>query len=164
MFCSGNHIQEGSARFQDPQKFFQCQRGEAVEQNIYAFVGDRQMIGGGNSEFNFFFPLCCVTENELRDVCTGHPGGFSGGQQGMVNAGSIVSISAAGIQQDGGVIGAGQNLLAECVQQRCIVTLGEKVLPGGGHALVITGSCRMLLVGREQIGIALFGDIIAVPV
>jgi hypothetical protein len=45
MFRRGNHIQEGAAGFQNPQEFFQCQRGKTVQQDIDAFIGNRQVIG-----------------------------------------------------------------------------------------------------------------------
>ena len=164
MFRGRNYIEESAARFQDPEKFLQSQRGEAVQENIDALIRDWQMIGGCNGEFDLFLTLRRVPQNKLGNISAGHPRRFSGGKQSLIDTGCIISFTAAGIQKDRGIPGPGQDLTAKSIQQWPIIAFGEKITAGSGHSLVVAGSGGMLLVGRKQMSVAFLCKIIAVAV
>ena len=58
----------------------------------------------------------------------------------------------------------GKDFPAKGVQQRGVIAFREEFSAGGCHTLVITGGGGVFLVGRQEIGIALLGDIVAVTV
>ena len=101
-------------------------------------------------------------EDDLGDVRPRHLGRFAGGGQGPIDAGGVVSLAAARVQNHRGIAGTGQDLTTKRIQQRLIIPFGEKLPPGGGHAPVISRRGGVLLIGRQQVGVALPGDVIAV--
>ena len=104
-----HHIEEGPARFQDPAEFVHGQGGKAVQQYVGGVVREGQVVAGGHREFDVLFPFGGQSQDEFGDVDACHPGRFSGGAQGAVNAGGVVALAAACIQNHRIFAGKGQN-------------------------------------------------------
>lgn len=98
MVGAGYHIEKMASGLQDPAEFVNGQGGEAVQQQVCCFIRKGKMIAGGHRELHLLFPFGGQPEDRFGDVDTGYSGRFPGGSQGCPDAGSVVPLSAAGIQ------------------------------------------------------------------
>ena len=164
MVCRRDYIQECAAGTHHPAKLLQGQGRKAVQQHIRRTVRQRQMEGGGHSKFQALFPPGGVAEDGLGDVGARHAGPPARRRQGLIDPGGVVALPAAGVQNGRLGAGTGQNLITKGIQQGGIIPFGEEFPPGGGHTLVVAGGSGVLLIGGQQVGVALPGDVEAVPV
>ena len=81
-----------------------------------------------------------------------------------MDAGGVVALAAARVQYRDLRTGVFQRQGAQSVPQGGIVALGEELIAGSYHALVVSGGLGVFFVGGEQVDIALLGHIKAVAV
>ena len=115
MVGAGYHIEKMASGLQDPTEFIDGQGGEAVQQQVCRFIRKGKMIAGGHRELHLLFPFGGQPEDRFGDVDTGYSGRFPGGSQGCPDAGSVVPLSAAGIQNHRMLAHKRQNLATKCI-------------------------------------------------
>ena len=111
------------------------------------------MVYRGHGELPVGDPLGRPAQGVLGQVHPRQPGGLPRLGQGLEEAGAVVPLPAAGVQEDGAVRGVGQGQLGQSLPQGGIVVPGEEAVPGGGHALVVPRVLGVFLVGGEQVNV-----------
>ena len=89
---------------------------------------------------------------------------MSGFHEGLAESGGVVTLAAAAVQQGGGwaVRQQADGQSGEGLPKGGVVAPVQEGGAGGHHGLVIAGILRVFLVGGQQVGIALSGDVKAV--
>ena len=162
MLLRRHHVEKVSAGLQHPPELVNGQRGKAVQQQINALVRHRQAVSTGHRQLRLLGPFGGPPHHLLGDVDARRLGRFSGNGQCLADGGGIVSLSAAHVQHGRCVGRIGHSQGAQGLPQKVVVSFGKESAAGSRHGFVVAGRFGMPLVYRQQIGIALFGDIIAV--
>ena len=97
MLCAGNNIEKSAARLECAGKFFEAERGKAVDKQINTPGCDREMVGRSDRKFNAFFAFCRPAQAAFGDVDACNLGRFPCARKCVKNAGGIVSLAAAGV-------------------------------------------------------------------
>ena len=161
MLLRRHHVEKVSAGLQHPPELVNGQRGKAVQQQTNALVCHRQAVSTGHYQLRLLGPFGGPPHHLLGDVDARRPGRFPSGGQCLADGGGIVPLSAAHVQHGRYVGRIGHSQGAQGLPQKIVISFGKKGAAGSCHGFVVAGGFGMPLVYRQQIGIALLGDVVA---
>ena len=135
------------------------QRIAAIADFACHTVRHGEAVGRGHGKLHALLPSGGPAQAALGDIHPRHPGRPPCGGQGGVDARGVVALAAARVQHSGGRAGVLQHQGAQRLQEVGVIAAGQETAACGGHGLVVPGEPGVHLVGRQQVDIALPGDI-----